>query len=56
MTTVVKITVENVSMNLVSFRVVLTDHLPAGMYVDQYEIARQKPFGGPQVRVHNSCS
>lgn len=48
-TTVVKITTENSSLSQVPCRVVLTERLPAGVYVDQYEVARQKPFGGPEI-------
>ncbi|KAK2172352.1 hypothetical protein NP493_971g00000 [Ridgeia piscesae] len=48
-TTIVKITAENISLNQVSCRVVLTQRLSAGVYVDQYEVARQKPFGGPEM-------
>ena len=50
MTTIVKITAENISLSQVSCRVVLSQRLPAGVYVNQYEVARQKPFGGPEVR------
>ena len=51
-TTTVNITMEYIPLSQVSCRVVLTEQLPAGMFVDQYEVARQKPFGGPQVRSH----
>ncbi|KAI0232557.1 Phosphatidylinositol-glycan biosynthesis class X protein [Lamellibrachia satsuma] len=48
-TTTMNITMENIPLSQVSCRVVLTEQLPAGMFVDQYEVARQKPFGGPQI-------